>query len=78
MEAGTTNVTQRDLINFYRRVQNESMACNSPRLSAHYAHVLVALRALVESFGPTAEYCESLGQDHPRNPAGRHTVTIDL
>ncbi len=71
-------MTQLDLINFHNLFQSEAKSCDSPRLSAHYAHLLLALQALIESHGPTPDYDEWLVQFSPRNAADQRTIMIDL
>lgn len=71
-------MTQIDLIGFHGLIQDEAKVCDSPRLSAHYAHLLMALQALIESHGPTPEYCGWLVQLSPRNASNQLTFVIDL
>jgi len=71
-------MTQLELINFHGLIQNEAQACDSPRLAAHYDHILLALQALIESHGPTAEYYSWLVQLSPRNISNQATFTVDL
>jgi hypothetical protein len=71
-------MTQPDLINFHNLFQSEARSCDSPRLSAHYAHLLLALQTLIESHGPTPEYCEWLIQFSPSNVTNQRTLIIDL
>lgn len=71
-------MTQPDLINFYNLFQSEERTCDSPQQSAHYAHILLALRALIESHGPTPEYCEWSVQFRPCNLPNQPSFVIDL
>lgn len=72
------NMTQPDLINFHNLFESEARSCDSPQLSAHYAHMLLALQALIESHGPTPEYQAWLIQFMPSNTANHLTFVIDL
>ena len=78
MQGETQSLTQRDMIQFHALLHSESQTCNHARLSAHYAHILLGLQALIESYGPTPEYYEWLGQFGPRNTTDQRTFTIDL
>ncbi len=71
-------MTQPDLINFHNLFESEARSCDSLQLSAHYAHLLLALQALIESHGPTPEYQEWLGQLSPSDFPKQPTFTIDL
>jgi hypothetical protein len=71
-------MTQIDLIGFHGLIQDEARECDSPRLSAHYAHLLMALQALIESHGPTQEYCQWSVQFSPGNTSNQCTFVIDL
>jgi hypothetical protein len=71
-------MTQIELIQLHGQIQDEAQACDSPLLSAHYDHMLLALRALIESHGPTMEYYEWLVQFSPRNLPNQCTFVVDL
>ncbi len=71
-------MTQPDLINFHSLFQSEARSCDSPQLSAHYAHILLALQALIESHGPTPEYQAWSVQSSPSNIPNHLTFVIDL
>ena len=51
-------MTEIELIQLHGLIKDDGQACDSPHLNAHYAHMLLALQALIESHGPTSEYCE--------------------
>lgn len=69
---------QSDLIDFHNLFQSEARTCDSPQASAHYAHILLALQALIESHGPTPEYQAWSVQFSPSNITNQTTLTIDL
>jgi hypothetical protein len=69
---------QSDLINFYNLFKSETRSCDSPELSGHYAHILLALQTLIESHGPTPEYQSWLDQSSPSNIPNQRTFVIDL
>lgn len=71
-------MTQPDLINFYNLFQSETRSCDSPHLSAHYTHLLLALQALIESHGPTRDYQAWSVQFRPDYIANHVTVVVDL
>jgi hypothetical protein len=72
------SVTQIGMISFYKQIRNEVGNCEHPELIAHYQHILLGLQRIIESFGPTPEYYEWLGQFSPRNISNQCTFTIDL
>jgi hypothetical protein len=71
-------MAQADLINFHSLFQSEARSCDSHQLSAHYAHVLLALQALIESHGPTPEYQAWSAQSSPSNIPDHLTFVMDL
>lgn len=71
-------LSQSDLIGFHTALKREGEVCEDAGLQAHYQHTLLSLEKLIESFGPTPEYGEWLGQSHPRDCAKHHTLIIDL
>jgi hypothetical protein len=71
-------MTQIGTISFYEQIQNALDNCERPELIAHYQHVLLGLRKIIESFGPTPQYYEWLGQFSPRNTSNQCTFKVDL
>jgi len=71
-------MTQIGTISFYEQIQNALDNCEHPELIAHYQHVLLGLRKIIESFGPTPQYYEWLGQFSPRNTSNQCTFKVDL
>ena len=56
------SATQVSAIGFYKQIQRELELCSHPELNAHYQHILLSLRRIIESFGPSPEYYEWLVQ----------------
>jgi len=50
--------TQADLIDFHKQMSRDRELCEWAELRAHYEHILLGLRKLIESHGPTSEYLE--------------------
>jgi hypothetical protein len=54
MQATTTKQTE--LIELHKRMKGDQEACEEAGLRAHYEHLLLSLRKVIESHGPTPEY----------------------
>ena len=62
---GQRRLTQVELIELYRRVEWEGRHPGYGVIEAHCEHILLGLRKLIESRGPTSEYYEWLNSVSP-------------
>lgn len=54
----STTTKQTELIDLHERMRKEQNGCSNSELYAHYEHLLLSLRKIIESHGPTPEYYE--------------------
>jgi hypothetical protein len=78
MQTPQTPLTQRDAIVFYRQLRRESQSASYSGLRAHYEQALSALHGIIESFGPTPEYYDWLGESRPNSRPDQFALTADL